>query len=107
MPNLKEQLIKLLKTTITDISVECSDDEVGEAIALINPHRYGFFRESDFANAEDCMKYLGVKSRKRFFELTKECKVTNKKVNNMPIGFRKKEIERIYFKLYSTKKKFI
>lgn len=106
MPNLKEQLIKLLKTTITDISDECSDEEVGEAIALINPHRYGFFRECDFANTDECMKYLGVKSRKKFFELTKQHKIENKKVNNMPIGFRKKDIEKIYISLYSTKKKF-
>lgn len=106
MPDLKAHVINMLKSTIETLSNDCTDDEVAEAISSINPHRFGFVRESDFANTDECMRYLGIGNRGKFFSLTKENKIENKRFNNMPIGFRKKDMEKLYYKINGKKKLF-
>lgn len=106
MPDLKSHVINMLKSTIETLSNDCTDDEVAEAISSINPHRFGFVRESDFANTDECMRYLGIKNRGKFFSIIRDNGIENKTFNNMHIGFRKKEIEKLYMKLNKTKKIF-
>lgn len=91
---IMQYAIKLLKEVIKDIqSGECSEEEVTELLAKINPENKGYFKEDDFVNYDEAgnMLHLGW-NRNRLNHLCKVHKIENFKINNQKVGFKRKEI---------------
>ena len=91
---IMQYAIKLLKEVIKDIqSGECSEEEVTELLAKINPENKGYFKEDDFVNYDEAgnMLHLGG-NRNRLNHLCKVHKIVNFKINNQKVGFKRKEI---------------
>ncbi len=79
---------------------KCSEEEVDEIITRLNPESHGYIKPTDYCNADEALKILGFgTNRNKLFELTKKYGIENHRLNNMPIGFKRAEIERLKFTL--------
>ena len=89
--------ITLLKQVIEDIkSGKCSEQELTDALSKFHPESNGYFKEEDFVNYDEAGLLLGVRwDRRKLNNLCKEHNIVNQKVNNLHIGFRKKDILRL------------
>jgi hypothetical protein len=97
MSFIKSYVTRLLEGIIQDIKEgDCSEEELTNALAKFNPETKGYIKEEDYINADKAMKILGLGyNRNKFFALMKQHGIVNRKVNNMNIGFSKKEIEEL------------
>ena len=89
--------MKVLKRAYHEIKTgKCNDEDVEEMIARLNPEAHGYIRPTDYCNADEALKILGFgTNRNRLFDLTKKYGIENHRLNNMPIGFKRAEIERL------------
>ena len=89
--------MKVLKRAYFEIKHgKCDEDEVEEIITKLNPESHGYIKPSDYCNTDEALKILGFgANRNRLFTLTKKYGIENHRVNNVPIGFKKAEIERL------------
>ena len=96
--------IVVLKNAIKDIiNGECNEDEVADIMVKLNPERHGYINPDDYVNYDKAMKEMPFAyNRNKLNSLTKEYGIENKKVNNMPIGFNKKEIQLLAKKIKET-----
>lgn len=90
-------IISLLEDIIKDIkNNECSEEELIDSLAKFNPETKGYIKEEDYVNADKAMRILKLGyNRNKFFSLMKKHGIINHKVNNMNIGFKRKEIEEL------------
>lgn len=71
----------------------CTDEEIGDALALASPERLGYIREEDYVSADEAIRILGMgKSRTRFFELTRKYGIEANTFKNVKIGFKRNDI---------------
>lgn len=99
-------ILKHLLSEALEHADECTDDEIDSIVAEIETKRRKYVRQDDYVNTDKAMKFLGVKSRGRFFSLMREHGIENRKMNNQPIGFRKEEIESLYMEIHGKEKFF-
>jgi hypothetical protein len=101
MTFMQNYIVKLLEGIIKDVKDgNCSDEELSSSLAKFNPETNDYIKEDDYINADKAMRILGLGyNRNKFFALTKQYGIENKKINNMKIGFNRKEIEELACKL--------
>lgn len=92
---------KMLKSAMLDILYgRCDESEVVDIISRINPERNGYFRQEDFVNSDEAMSILRLgKNRIKFFELIKKHKIESQKISNMNVGYLRKDIIKLKYKL--------
>lgn len=101
------KLVKdLLKQAMEDAD-QCSDEELYMVVGSLNCERHGFIRPSDYVNTDEAMKMLGLSSRNRFFETARKLGVESRRINNQPIGFHKRDLERMYEEIHKKSKTFL
>lgn len=88
-------VIELCKRIISDVqSGECSEEEISSIITRTEPRHNGYINPRDYLNADNAAKYVGV-GRAEFFSLIKRFKVKATKINNLPIGYDIKQLDKI------------
>ena len=99
--NKKESPIKRTMLAIIDmlkdyVNKDCDDEEIAFALERFNPQRFGYIKEDEYINYEKAMAILGLSNnRVKLNELCKKYKIRNRKFNNVPIGFKRSEIEHL------------
>lgn len=99
--NKKESPIKRAMLAIIDmlkdyVNKDCDDEEIAFALERFNPQRFGYIKEDEYINYEKAMAILGLSNnRVKLNELCKKYKIRNRKFNNVPIGFKRSEIEHL------------
>lgn len=100
----KEKEIKPIRRTLLAIIdrlkeyvlEDCDDDEIAFALERFNPQRFGYIKEDEYINYDKAMSILGLgNNRVKLNELCKKYKIQNRKFNNVPIGFKRSEIEQL------------
>lgn len=86
---------------------ECTDEELSKVVGSLNCERHGFIRPADYVNTDEAMKMLGLSSRNKFFEIARGLGVESRRINNQPIGFHKKDLERMYEEIHKKSKTFL
>lgn len=100
------KLVKdLLKQAMEDTD-QCSDEELSMVVGSLNCERHGFIRPSDYVNTDEAMKFLRIRSRNKFFETARKLGIESKKINNQPIGFSKRDVERMHVEIHGEHKDF-
>ena len=56
----------------------------------------GYVNPKDLLTYDKAMRMLGIKSRNKFSSLCRENGISNVRINNMRVGFRREDIERLY-----------
>lgn len=74
-------------------SDQCSEEELLYFIERTNAHANGYFKANDFANYDTAQRILDIKDRGTMKEFLDKHKVKMNKINNMPVGFFKCEVE--------------
>ena len=93
---IKKAALKLLDKLKEQVMTDCSDEEITEALAKFNPERHGYVKESDFMNFDQALEYLHLgQNRTKLNELCKSYGIKCVRFNNAPIGFPRKDIERL------------
>lgn len=101
------KLVKdLLKQAMEDAD-QCSDEELSMVVGSLNCERHGFIRPSDYVNTDEAMKFLRIRSRNKFFETSRKLGIENKRINNQPIGFSKRDVERMHVEIHGEHKDFL
>lgn len=72
---------------------KCDEAEAAAMISRFNAESRGFYDAHSFVNYDKAMKMLGVKNRNAFKTLCDTNHIEQKKMNNMPVGFLRCEIE--------------
>jgi hypothetical protein len=95
-PIIKMALMMLDNIRQQLIDGQCDEEDIQDAMTKFHPENNGYFKQEDFITADKAMKILHLgTNRVKFFELTKEYGIENKKISNQNIGFLKKDIERL------------
>lgn len=79
------------------INDECSDEELSDSMNKLHfDTNKEYVRASDYVNADEAMRILHLGyNRNKLFQLTKKYGIINHKINNVNIGFKRKEIENL------------
>ena len=101
----KQHVWKLCKQILRDLkNGECTEEEMDDLISKTEPRSRGYFREEDFATADEAMKILCLgQNRNRFFDLLKVYKIQAQTFNGVKIGYRREEIHKLKERLAKTK----
>ena len=83
------------------IAGDCSDEDLTRNMQRINLDiNSDYINKNDYINTDQAIKIIGKGcNRTKFFELTKKYGIKNHTLNNQHIGFLKKEIEELAWKL--------
>lgn len=79
------------------VNGDCDEESVAKSMTKLHPASdKDYINPKDYCNGEKAMEmlHLGYNTA-RFHQLLKKYKVKNHKVNNQPIGYKIKDIERI------------
>ena len=100
---IKKTALALLDKLKEQVENDCDDEEVAETMTKFHPSSHSeYINPNDYCNADKAMDMLHLGyNRARFFALTKKYGIKNHKINNQPIGFLKKDIERLKKELLS------
>ena len=61
---------------------ECTDEDIAETLALAEPRRFGYFRETDYVNVDEAMDILNLGyNRNLFYTLVKQYGIDIKTFN--------------------------
>lgn len=99
--NMSKPIIKMALMMLDNIRQQlidgqCDEEDIKDAMTKFHPENNGYFKQEDFITADKAMKILHLgTNRVKFFELTKEYGIENKKISNQNIGFLRKDIERL------------
>ena len=99
--NMSKPIIKMALMMLDNIRQQlidgqCDEEDIQDAMTKFHPENNGYFKQEDFITADKAMKILHLgTNRVKFFELTKEYGIENKKISNQNIGFLRKDIERL------------
>ena len=78
------------------INNECDEMTLTESLSQFHPAMNGYFSRWEYINADRAMDILQLGyNRGKFFSLLKEYGIENHKLNNMPIGYKRSDIERL------------
>lgn len=85
---------KLLTNAIEQILAgECTEEEIAETMAALNPESKGYKREDDYVTIDKGMKLLGFgQNRTAFCNLMRKNGIVNEKFNTVPIGYNRQKI---------------
>ena len=101
--NMSKPIIKMALMMLDNIRQqlidgECDESDIQDAMTKFHPEKNGYFKQEDFVTADKAMKILHLgNNRVKFFELTKEYGIDNRKISNQNVGFLRKDIERLAF----------
>ena len=96
--SLKKQYVwKFCKQILRDLkNGECTDEQIDELVAGIEPHKHGYFKEEDFVNSDQAMRMLQLgQNRTLFFNLLRTYKVEAQTFKGKKIGYLRSDIVRI------------
>lgn len=100
LAELKHTLLDGLRRIDND---ECSEEYVMGMINRFNAESKGFYNKESLVNYDKAMKILNVKNRNKFNDLCKQYHIEQKKLNNVPVGFLRAEIEDLAVRLSKEK----
>lgn len=93
---IRKAALDLLDRLKEQVAESCDERALTESLAQFHPESNGYFKRSDYINADKAMNILQLGyNRAKFYALLKEYGITNNKLNNMPIGYKRAEIERL------------
>lgn len=94
--SIKATILAIVDRLKEYVSEDCDDEDIAFALEKFNPQRFGYVKEEDYVNYEKAMDILGLNNnRVKLNELCKKYKIKNRRFNNVPIGFKRDEIERL------------
>ena len=94
--SIKATMLAIVDRLKEYVSEDCDDEDIAFALEKFNPQRFGYVKEEDYVNYEKAMDILGLNNnRVKLNELCKKYKIKNRRFNNVPIGFKRSEIERL------------
>ena len=98
---LGNKVIKICKIFIRLVrDGECTDEDIAETLALAEPRRFGYFRETDYVNVDEAMDILNLGyNRNLFYTLVKQYGIEIKTFKNVRIGYLRNDIERLAYTL--------
>lgn len=75
---------------------DCNEQDLTESLSQFHPEANGYFKRTEYINADKAMNILQLgHNRGKFYSLLREYGIKNYKLNNMPMGYRRCEIERL------------
>lgn len=74
---------------------KCSDDELIRAVAKLEANSNGYIDPKNLLTYDKAMDLVGVRNRTTFCELCKKNKIKNIKINNVGVGFKREDIEKL------------
>lgn len=94
---IKQAALKILDKLKEQVINDCDDEQIAETMVKCHPSSHQeYINPNDYCNADKAMDMLHLGyNRAKFFALTKKYGIKNHKINNQPIGFLKKDIERL------------
>lgn len=101
LSSIKKAALKVLDKLKEQVMTDCDDEQISKTLSNCHPAiKDEYINPNDYCNADEAMDMLHLGyNRAKFFALTKKYGIKNHKVNNQPIGFLKKDIERLKDKL--------
>ena len=104
--SIKRAMLALIDKLKEHVMEDCDDDDIAFALAKFSPQRYGYVKEDEYINYEKAQAILCISNnRTKLNELCKMYGIKNHKINNMPVGFKRSEIERLAVILEEKRKK--
>lgn len=93
---IKRTALVIMDSLKERIMTDCNDEEIQEAMTKFHPQSNGYVKKDGFVNYDDALKILGLQNnRTKLNKLCKEHGIKNQKINNVSVGFLRKEIERL------------
>lgn len=93
---IKRTALVIMDSLKEQIMTDCNDEELQEAMAKFHPQSHGYVKKDEFVNYDDALKILGLSNnRTKLNNLCKQYGIKNQKINNVCVGFLRKEIERL------------
>lgn len=77
---------------------ECNEDVVASMLERTNAESKGYFQRESFVNYDEAMRLLSIGNRVTLKQYLDRNGVKMQKVNNMPVGFLKSEVEALAMK---------
>lgn len=96
---IKRAALSIVDKLKEQILNDCSDEEVADSLIKFNPETHGYVREDQFMTADEAMRTLKIKSRNKFFALTKLYGIKNNKISNQNVGFLVTDINKLHSKI--------
>lgn len=94
--NIREIALKIIDEIRNKIiQGKCSDDELIRAVAKLEANSNGYIDPKNLLTYDKAMDLVGVRNRTTFCELCKKNKIKNIKINNVGVGFKREDIERL------------
>lgn len=84
---------------------KCSEGQAYGMISRFNAESKGFVDDKSTVNYDEAMRITGVKSRNRLKEICEVHGIRQVRINNMPVGFIRSEIEDLAYMLNNENKK--
>lgn len=94
---IQKAAIKVIDKLKEQVMNDCDDEQIADTLVKCHPSAHDeYINPKDYCNADKAMDMLHLGyNRSKFFALTKKYGIKNHKVNNQPIGFLIKDIERL------------
>lgn len=85
---------KVLQDAIDRIdNDECNEEVVSAMLEKTNAESKGYFQKGSFVNYDEAMRMLNIGNRVTLKQYMDRNRVKMQKVNNMPVGFLRSEVE--------------
>lgn len=99
-PTMRASCKVLVNALWQILTGECSEDEVSETLASVNPENKGYKREDDYLTIDAGMRLFGFgKNRMGFCNLMKKNGIPNEKFNTVHIGYNKQKVLAVKHKM--------
>ena len=97
LSSIKKVAVMLLDRMKEKVINEWDDQKIFKALIRFHPScDSDYFNPNEYCNADEGMKILGLGyNRNKFFSIIKKYGIKNHKVNNVPLGYKRCEIERL------------
>jgi Ca2+-binding EF-hand superfamily protein len=93
---IKRTALAIIDSLKEQIMTDCNEEELQEAMTKFHPQSNGYVKREEFVNYDEALKILGLQNnRTKLNKLCKEHGIKNQKINNVCVGFLRKEIERL------------
>ena len=94
---IKQAALKVVDDLRDNIIMNCDDEELAKSMVQFHPSSHKeYINPKEYCNADDGMDLLDMGyNRNKFFKILKKFGIKNHKVNNVPLGYKIKDIERI------------
>ena len=106
---LGTRVIKVCKYFIKMVKDgECTDEDIAETLALAEPRRFGYIKESDYVGVDEAMRILKLGlNRNLFYSLINQYGIEAQTFKNVKVGYLREDIERLAYTLRQNRPKVL